>query len=42
MGVDVRRCVCEADKQSQTKREGAKTIEDSCEKDGDQWLIPYP
>ena len=35
MGVDVRPCVCEADKLSQIKREEAKIIEDSCEKVGD-------
>ena len=27
---------------SQIEREEAKIIEDSCEKVGDQWLIPYP
>ena len=42
MGVDVRPCVYEADKLSQIEREEAKIIEDSCEKTGDQWLIPYP
>ena len=42
MGVDVRPCVCEADKLSQIEREEVKIIEDSCEKVGDQWLIPYP
>ena len=42
MDVDVRPCVCEADKLSQIEREEAKIIEDSYEKVGDQWLIPYP
>ena len=42
MGVDVRPCVCEADRLSQIEREEAKIIEDSCEKVGEQWLIPYP
>ena len=42
MGVDVKPCVCEADKLSQIEREEAKIIEDSCEKVGDQWLMPYP
>ena len=42
MGVDVKPCVCEADKLSQMEREEAKIIEDSCEKVGDQWLMPYP
>ena len=42
MGVDVRPCVCEADKLSQIEKEEAKIIEDSSEKVGDQWLIPYP
>ena len=42
MGVDVKPCVCQADKLSQTEREEAKIFEDSCEKVGDQWLMPYP
>ena len=42
MGVDVKPCVCEVDKLSQIEREEAKIIEDSCEKVGDQWLMPYP
>ena len=42
MGVDVKPCVCEADKLSQIEREEAKIIEDSCEKVDNQWLIPYP
>ena len=41
VGVDVRSCVCDADKLSQIEREEAKIIEDSCEKVGDQWLISY-
>ena len=41
VGVDVRPCVCDADKLSQIEREEAKIIEDSCEKVGDQWLISY-
>ena len=42
MGVEVKPCVCEADKLSQIEREVAKIIKDSCEKVGDQWLMPYP
>ena len=42
MGVDMTPCACEADKLSQIEREEAKIIEDSGEKVGDQWLIPYP
>ena len=42
MGVDVKPCVCEADKLSQIEREEDKIIEDSCEKVGNQWLMPYP
>ena len=41
MGIDVKPCVCEVDKLSQIEREEAKIIEDSCEKVGDQWLMPY-
>ena len=35
MGVDVKPCVCEADKLSQIEREEAKIIEESCQKVGD-------
>ena len=42
MCVDVKPCVCEADKLSQIEREEAKIIKDSSEKVCDQWLMPYP
>ena len=42
MGVSVQPCNCEAGKLSQVEREEAKIIEESCEKIGNQWLIPYP
>ena len=42
MGVSVKPCSCEAGKLSQIEREEAKIIEESCEKIGSQWLIPYP
>ena len=42
MGVAVKPCSCEAGKLSQIEREEAKIIEESCEKIGNQWLIPYP
>ena len=42
MGVNVKSCVCSADKVNQVERDEAKIIEDSCMKVGDQWLIPYP
>ena len=42
MGVSVKPCNCEAGKLSQIEREEAKIIEESCEKIGNQWLIPYP
>ena len=42
MGVAVKPCVCDADKLSQTEREEAKLIEESCIKVGSQWMIPYP
>ena len=42
MGVSVQPCNCEAGKLSQVEWEEAKIIEESCEKIGNQWLIPYP
>ena len=42
MDVSVKPCSCEAEKLSQIEREEAKIIEQSCEKIGNQWLIPYP
>lgn len=42
MGVEVRPCVCEADKLSQVEREEAEVISKSCQKIGQQWMIPYP
>ncbi|XP_020622981.1 uncharacterized protein LOC110060533 [Orbicella faveolata] len=42
MGVAVKPCVCDADKLSETEREEAKLIEETCIKVGSQWMIPYP
>lgn len=42
MGVEVKPCVCEADKLSQVEREEAEAISKSCHKIGQQWMIPYP
>ena len=42
MGVQVDHCTCEAEKLSKIEREEGKIIEASCEKSGNQWLIPYP
>ena len=42
MGVDVKPCVCEAEKSSQVEREEAEVINQSCKKIGEQWMIPYP
>ena len=42
MGVSIKPCYCDADKLTQTERLEAKVIEDSCQKAGNQWLIPYP
>ena len=42
MGVEVNPCVCEADKLSQVEREEAEVISRSCQKLGQQWMIPYP
>lgn len=40
--MDVKPCICEADKLSQVEREEAEVIKKSCRKEGNQWLIPYP
>ena len=42
MGVEVKPCVCEADKLSQVEREEKIIIEQSAKKVGNQWMIPYP
>ena len=42
MGVEVKPCICDADKLSQIEREEAEIISSSCKKIGDQWLVPYP
>ena len=42
MGVAAKPCECEADKLSPVERRELKIIEDSCQKIGHQWLIPYP
>ena len=42
MGVEVKPCICEADKLSQVEREEAEVISQSCQKVGKQWMIPYP
>ena len=42
MGVAAKPRDCNAAKVSQTEREEARIIEDSCVKVGDQWMIPYP
>lgn len=42
MGVQVKPCVCDADKLSQVEREEAEVISNSCKKVGAQWMIPYP
>ena len=42
MGVAAKPCECEADKLSSIERKDLKIIEDSCQKIGQGWLIPYP
>ena len=42
MGVAVKRRNCKTDKLSSIKRKEAEVIEDSCQKIGNQWLVPYP
>lgn len=40
--VEVKPCICEADKLSQIKREEKIIIEQSAKKVGKQWMIPNP
>ena len=42
MGVAAKPCECEADKLSPVERKEMEIIEDSFQKIGHQWLIPYP
>ncbi|XP_068745150.1 uncharacterized protein [Montipora capricornis] len=42
MGVQVKPCVCDADKLSQVEKEEAEVLSNSCKKVGAQWMIPYP
>ena len=42
MEVATKPCECEAEKISPVERRELKIIEDSCQKIGHQWLIPYP
>ena len=40
MKVNVKTCVCIADKLSQVEKKEAKVIAESCVKVGNQWLVP--
>ena len=42
MGVEVKPCVCDADKLAQMEREEAEIIFESCQKRDNQWMVPYP
>ena len=42
MGVSIKPCYCDAGKLTQIELQEARIIEDSCQKIGNQWLIPYP
>ena len=42
MGVTVKPCTCEADKLSQSEREEKQAIEETAQRVGNQWMIPYP
>ena len=42
MGVEVKPCVCDADKLTQMEREEAEIISESCQKRDSQWMVPYP
>ena len=42
MGVEGKMCSCETKKLSPIEAYEAKIIENSCQKIGNQWLVPYP
>ena len=42
MGVAAKPCECDADKLRAVEPKELKIIEDSCQKIGRQWPIPYP
>lgn len=42
MGVNPRHCTCEAENHKSVEEIEARVIESSCQKVGNQWLIPYP
>ena len=42
MRVEVKSCVCDADKVTQMEREEAEIISESCQKRDSQWMVPYP
>ena len=42
MDVAVKSCFCDTEKLTQTEREEAKLIEESCIKVEGQWMVPYP
>ena len=42
MGVNMKQCICTADKLSETEKEEARIIAESCVKVENQWLVPYP
>ena len=39
--MEVKPCVCEADKPTEAEREEGEIISKSCEKVGKQWKVPY-
>ena len=41
MGVSVSPCTCEASKMSAQEREELKLIEESCELQGNKWMMKY-
>ena len=42
MVVEVKPCVCDADKLTQMEREEAEIISESCQKRDSQWMVPCP
>lgn len=42
MRVEVKPCICHADKLTESEQEESELIEKSCMKVNNKWMIPYP
>ena len=40
MGVEIKPCVCDGDKLTQTERQETRIMDESCTKVGKQWMVP--